>query len=84
MTGADGMLHLIKANPTLLPPAPSDWSAQAIEHRRNTEVHACLRCGNHAQCAYVADTDLGPRWLDLCWGCSHWVRTTATQDPPTV
>lgn len=77
---ADGLLHLLKAEPSLLPPAPADravWAA-AIEYRRADEIHTCLRCGNRANVAYIADTELGPRWLDLCPGCAHWVGTTST------
>lgn len=76
--GADGLLHLLKAEPTLLPPAPDDTTAQAIDHRRLHEAHPCLRCGGVANCAFVATTSLGPRWLDLCHPCTHWLRTTAT------
>jgi hypothetical protein len=43
------------------------------------EVHPCLRCGERAACAYIAETELGHRWLDLCWPCSHWVLTTASR-----
>lgn len=80
-TLADGLLYLIKAEPTLLPPAPSVDMALAMEWRRRDEVHACLRCGHRAQCAFVADTDAGARWLDMCHGCANWLRTTATPDP---
>jgi hypothetical protein len=78
MIGADGLLHLLKAEPTLMPPVPTP-SGAAIEHRRLDEVHPCLRCGERAACAYIAETELGHRWLDLCWPCSHWVLTTASR-----
>jgi hypothetical protein len=75
---APGLLHLLKAEPTLLPVAPeSDWAA-AIERRRLDEVHACLRCGQRAHCALVAETEIGPRWLDLCHRCIHWLRVNAS------
>lgn len=74
---ADGLLHLLKAEPTLLPEAPAAATAQDIERRRLNEVHTCLRCGNVAVIAYVAHTELGARWLDLCAACDHWLRTTA-------
>jgi len=80
-SGADGMLYLLKAEPTLLPEAPADTTVAQMEHRRVDEVHACLRCGERARNAYVADTKLGYRWLDLCHACAHWLRTTMTDRP---
>lgn len=71
---AEGMLHLLAAEPTLLPVAPAGYTARDMDHRAYNEVHPCLRCGNAAQCAYVAATMLGPRWLDLCARCDHWLR----------
>ena len=79
MIGADSMLHLLKAEPTLLPPGPVTELGRAIERRRMDEIHNCLHCGRRAQCAFVAHTELGNRWLDLCAECAHWLRTTATQ-----
>lgn len=75
-SSASGMLHLLKAEPTLLPVAPPDASGAHIEHRRLDEVHACLRCGDAAACAFIAATEIGPRWLDLCHECTHWLRTS--------
>lgn len=77
-TPAENFLHLLKAEPSLLPPAPPEalTDSRHIEHRRHDEVHTCLRCGKRAQVAYVADTqDAGPRWLDLCAACDYWLRT---------
>lgn len=71
---AEGMLHLLKAEPTLLPPTPEGDVAALIEHRRHDEVHACLRCGQRAAQAFVADTEIGRRWLDLCHPCTQWLR----------
>jgi hypothetical protein len=78
-TPADGFLHLLKAEPELLPSAESTvpWH-EAITHRGRDEVHPCLRCGARARRAYIVHTNLGPRWLDLCPGCDMWVRTGAT------
>ncbi len=75
---ADGLLYLLRAEPTLLPPAPESNQVEAIEHRRKDEVHACLRCGARAQSAYIAATEIGPRWVDLCMICSAWLRENAT------
>jgi len=69
-----GMLHLLKAEPTLLHPAPVNYTARDMEDRRHSGAHSCLRCGQSSQRAYVADTELGPRWLDLCAECDYWLR----------
>lgn len=84
MTDGDAipLLHLLKANPTLLPPAPDPFTGAHIEHRCHDEVNMCLRCGKRAQTAFVAHTDLGPRWLDLCAPCNRWLRTTLYNQPP--
>lgn len=78
---AEGMLHLLAAEPTLLPEAPLNATAQQIDHRRLNETHPCLRCGQPAHLAYVAATKLGPRWLDLCMKCGRWLRTGLHQQP---
>lgn len=76
MTNAGvGFLHHLKANPTLLDPAPvdhSEWAA-AMEHRVRDEVHSCLRCGERAKNALIADTPDRPRFLDLCPECRAWL-----------
>lgn len=74
----DELLRLLKAEPDLMPPAPDDAAAAAIEQRRLSVQRRCLRCGAEARCAYVAHTKRGNRWLDLCPGCEHWLRSTAT------
>ena len=62
-----GFLILLRDNPTLMPPVLGTVAyALQIEHRCRDEVHSCLRCGERAECAYVADTKQGMRWLDLC------------------
>jgi hypothetical protein len=68
-------LHLLKANPTILPPAPAEDAWRHIDHRTHDEVHTCLRCGGRAGCAFVADTTAGPRWLDMCFACGNWMRS---------
>lgn len=76
-TAADGFLLLLKAEPTLMPPAPQDYdSVERIRRLRHSI--ACLRCGRPARTATVTETELGPRWLDLCSGCLLWVRTEST------
>lgn len=66
MGALDGMLHLVKAEPTLLPRAPSVGQGPAIAQRRRCAGHVCLYCGGPATVAYIVATDAGPRWLDLC------------------
>ena len=75
MTGVEQMLALIKANPTLLPLAPAENQGAALDHRVADEIHTCLRCGDRAQCAFIANTAVLPgqienRWLDLCSPCT--------------
>jgi len=78
MSLADGMLPLLKAEPRLLLPAPDTDLAQAIEHRRKNEIHICLRCPERARVAYIAQTDIGNRWVDLCPACDYWLTTNAS------
>ena len=71
MTTIDGFLSLLKAEPTLMDHAPDPCSTAQMDHRRFDEVHACLRCGARAALVYVATTEIGPRWLDLCNPCAR-------------
>jgi len=77
---SDGLLFLLQAEPTLLPPAPDDWDAPSVYLRRLGEVHPCVRCGERATYAHIAATDLGPRWLDLCGPCVRWLQRHVTAD----
>lgn len=63
-----GLVHLIKAEPTLLPEVDTPEYAWPMgSYLRVLAPHVvCLYCGQTSQCAYVAHTDTGPRWLDLC------------------
>lgn len=72
----ESFLHHLKANPTLLDPAPEDratWGA-AMHRRVDDEVHPCLRCGKQADQAIIAETPDRPRFLDLCFDCVYWLR----------
>lgn len=84
MTRVEGMLTLLAVEPTLLPPAPAHADGTHMEHRRRDEIHQCLRCGQRAACAYIAvskeQPEAGPRWLDLCPACDHWLRTNMPGD----
>lgn len=71
----EGFLHHLKANPSLLDPAPIDrdrWAA-AMDLRVRDEVHSCLRCGKRATIALIAQAPDQPRFLDLCFDCRHWL-----------
>jgi hypothetical protein len=70
-TNLDDVLYLIKYNPTLCPPVPPSEIDIAIrmQHRGHDELHSCVSCGNRANAALTAETDLGERWVDLCWSC---------------
>lgn len=76
----EGFLHHLKANPTLLDPVADaiardkDMWGPAINRRGEDEVHACLRCGERAHMAIIAETPDKPRWLDLCFDCVRWLR----------
>jgi hypothetical protein len=78
VTEAAALLHLLKANPTLLNPvAGTAPIALQMRHRGQDEIHNCLRCGQRAAQALIADTKIGPRWVDLCMGCVSWLHTAA-------
>lgn len=76
----EGLLHLLAAEPTLLPAAPADTSGVEIEARRSSGEHACLRCGQPATTALIAEIpDHGKRWLDLCM--AHFVEVRQAERP---
>lgn len=75
-----GLLYMLRDNPALLPAAPADYSAVQMDRRAYDEVHPCLRCGDRAECAIIAATDLGPRWLDLCHECVYWLQSQDGND----
>ena len=70
----ESLQWLIRENPTLLPAAPDDYDGAAINRRARDATHSCLRCGARAWVAYIADTAIGNRWLDLCPPCASWFR----------
>jgi hypothetical protein len=76
-----GMLHLLKAEPSLMPAAPDDATGEDIERRCHSEVHACLACGERATTALLVQDPHGvwegKRWLDLCWDHFTQVSTVA-------
>lgn len=80
-TDATGLLHLLAAEPGLLPAAPVNATGTDIDRRCKDEVHTCLRCGHRAQAALIATTPrAGKRWLDLCMPCLIAVRQAAETD----
>lgn len=76
-TIADGFLLLLQAEPTLMPPAPKDYTCVDMNQRLR-ETHPCLRCGRRARTTRVAQTELGNRWLDLCLRCNNWLISEST------
>jgi hypothetical protein len=78
---AVGLLYLLQAEPSLLPVAPDDASGEDIERRRLDEVHSCLRCGERATTALIAEDPhgewQGKRWIDLCYAHFAEVRASA-------
>lgn len=61
------LLASLRAAGAILPAAPTDDQHAAFERRRLDEVHDCLICGQRAETEFIAHTEDGPRWLDLCW-----------------
>jgi hypothetical protein len=62
-----GLLHLLRAEPTLMDPAPEGAGGDDVQRRTRGEVHDCLRCGQRATTALIALVPgHGRRWLDLC------------------
>ena len=76
---ADGLMLLLRANPTLLDPAPPDYDTADMD-RRLAERRSCLRCGKSATTVIAASTDKGPRWLDLCNADLSWLMNNT--NPP--
>jgi hypothetical protein len=79
VTEAASLLHLLKAEPTLLRPVVgSEDPVQQMYHRAQDEIHPCLRCGHRAAQALIAETRVGARWLDLCMDCVVWLCSAST------
>jgi hypothetical protein len=72
---AEGLVRLLKAEPTLLDATPIGDPVALINHRTRDEIHACLRCPSTARVAYLADCGVhGQRFVDLCPPCARWLR----------
>lgn len=64
-----GLLHLLKAEPSLLERAPDASDGQAISRCCQDGGHSCLCCPDRAtRAAIVIIPGGGNRWLDLCDG----------------
>jgi len=70
---AAGLLAFLAVHADLLHPVRGPCGPEAIEWRL-AHAHPCLRCGAIAMVAYIAGTERGPRWLDLCRSCDQWLR----------
>jgi hypothetical protein len=79
------LLLTLQTMPTVFPEAPAGDVRDHVEHRAKDQVHLCVRCGRRSQCAQVAGTAAGPRWLDLCASCKNdFLAYLATQEQPSV
>ncbi|PNE43530.1 hypothetical protein [Streptomyces noursei] len=77
---AVGLLHLIAAEPTLLPAAPHGAAGPDLTQRVG-DGHLCLGCGKPAEAAVIVNSPIaGPRWLDLCSKC--WFSVRRANDTP--
>jgi hypothetical protein len=64
----DGLLYLIKAEPSLCDPVLGGGDrALLMQHRAHDELHTCLACGRPSNTSLIAETQDGDRWLDVCW-----------------
>jgi hypothetical protein len=71
----DEFLRRYRNEPLLLPLVTDRDLAAAIEGRRVSCEHICLRCDATARVSVVIPTYAGPRWLDLCESCGNWLLT---------
>lgn len=81
--GIVAMLGWLKIEGDVLQAVRPGWTGADLNRRTQDEVHDCLRCGERAQAAYVAHTDKGDRWLDLCWRdayAARWALDEAQHD----
>ena len=78
--GADGFLTTLRDEPWLMNAAPLLVCGADMDRRVSESWHSCIRCGKRAGVALVADTTLGPRWLDLCQADRSWIEKHATPE----
>ncbi|MFJ9417254.1 hypothetical protein ACIRPT_24125 [Streptomyces sp. NPDC101227] len=80
---AAGLLHLIAAEPTLLPSAPEDAAGPDLTRRVRDGGHLCLGCGHPATATVIVNSPTaGPRWLDLCSDCWYTIRLANDTERP--
>lgn len=79
---------LVRQRRARLEPAPLDWSARDIEHRRQGLTYrkaTCQRCCSRAakECFVASGSTLpsGPLWVDLCTECGGWLRESISVLP---
>ncbi|GGX51704.1 hypothetical protein GCM10010341_86440 [Streptomyces noursei] len=83
IAAAANLLHLIAAEPTLLPAAPHGAAGPDLTRRARDEGHPCLGCGSSATAAIIVNSPAaGPRWLDLCSDCWCTVRLANDTERP--
>lgn len=78
--GADGFLTTLRDEPWLMNAAPLLVTGADMDRRVSESWHSCIRCGKRAGVALVADTTMGPRWLDLCQADRSWIEKHATPE----
>lgn len=79
------LIRLIEAEPSLLPPVEvydQELWAQAIIDRTRTGGHLCLKCGEKAKVAYIAQGQGSCGWLDLCPPCALAMSKAVAMDRP--
>ncbi|MGV9386566.1 hypothetical protein ACWDRB_62950 [Nonomuraea sp. NPDC003707] len=72
MNDVEGMLTLLAVEPTLMPSAAAHAGGDYMEHRQRDER------------AYIVVSkkkpETGPRWLDPCLDCDHWLLTKLPEE----
>jgi len=63
------LVNRINQEPAAFEAAPRDHTGHDVEHRAKTESHDCACCDQPACAALVAETAIGPRWVDVCPDC---------------
>jgi hypothetical protein len=63
------LINRLKLEPAEFPAAPDGHTGRDMEQRAKTESHDCACCHQLAGAALVAQTPIGPRWVDVCPDC---------------
>ncbi|MFE6977231.1 hypothetical protein [Streptomyces sp. NPDC057682] len=74
------LLQDLGVDPADLDPAPARPVPECVYTGRLVARYPCVRCGDPATVAAIAETPLGRRWVDRCMPCL--VATTPRGGPP--